>query len=324
MQGYSGLQAALALVRDNLAQVEQLLQHVVAPVAPDMQAMLRHVLHGGKRIRPLLVLLVGRLFEPFEAPSFCRLAAAVELLHTATLIHDDIVDAAPRRRAVATLHTMHSVGDAVLAGDCLLALSVDQVARLENPAVVRVLAGALAAMSQGELEQVRRPEGAATIEAYYRSIDSKSASLCAAAAEMAALLAHADAVQVSAARSFGQDVGLGFQIMDDILDITGDERQLGKLPGGDLSRGLLTLPVLYHLESARHDDPVRLVLSGFRQPSQVAAAVSALRQSSAIPRALETARAHSRAARQALACLPNSEARHALGAIADYVVARDS
>ena len=312
----------LEAIAPELQQTERLLNAAVARVEPPLHSMLQQAVGGGKRLRAALVILVGQLFARPSAP-FCALAAGIELLHAATLIHDDVVDQAPLRRGSPALHTRWSTPEAVLAGDYLLARSTATVAELGNCGLVQVLANVLCTMSEGEIKQLPATQSvAAGREDYYRSIEAKAASLFAAAAEMAGMLAEAGSRQVAALRRYGHELGLAFQIVDDVLDVIGDEALLGKPAGSDLRQGLVTLPVLCYFDITANDAPVRAVLSGERDQAHVQAALEAIRSSGAITAALKEAQAHLNTGREALLDLPDNAWRDMLGALADYVVGR--
>jgi geranylgeranyl pyrophosphate synthase len=309
-------------IRPDLERAMRLLHETLAQIGEPLGSELRASIGGGKCIRPALVILAGRLFSAEAAP-FHKLAAAVEVLHTATLIHDDLVDGAALRRGRETLHTSWSAGVTVLVGDALLAQTAALVAELGHPRILGVFADALRAMSTGEIEQLLTAGKAQySREGYYRRIEAKTAALCAAATEMAGILAQAREAQVTALRCFGWELGIAFQIVDDVLDFVGDEAQLGKPAGSDLRQGLVTLPVICHLEQAGGDGAVEVVLAGQKDEARVQAAIEAIRASGAVEAALEEARAHARQAREALAGVPDSDSRQMLLALADYVVER--
>lgn len=311
----------LAAIRPHMEQVERHLRETLARVEEPLGSKLRHSLGEGKRLRPALVILSGELFVPCGRP-FHRLAVAVELLHTATLIHDDLVDGSSWRRGREALHTLWPTGPTVLAGDYLLALSAALIAELGRPRILEVFASALCTMCAGEIEQTVTREKSRRREDYYRGIEAKTASFCAAITEMAGILAAASESQITALRCFGWELGVAFQIADDVLDFVGNEAELGKPAGSDLRQGLLTLPTLHYLEGADDATPVNAVLSGERDAEHLRAAIEAVRASGAIGRALTEARAHARQGQEALAGLPDNAARGMLWALTEYVVER--
>jgi geranylgeranyl pyrophosphate synthase len=309
-------------IRPDLEQVMSLLRETLAQIGEPLGSELRESIAGGKCIRPALVILVGQLFSAEVAP-FHKLAAAVEVLHTATLIHDDLVDGAALRRGRETLHTSWPTGVTVLVGDALLAQTAALVAELGCPRILGVFADALRAMSAGEIEQLLTAGKAQrSRESYYRRIEAKTASLCAAATEMASILARAEEAQAAALRRFGWELGIAFQIVDDVLDFTGDEAQLGKPAGSDLRQGLVTLPTICYLEQARSSAVVHAVLAGQGDEQLVRVAIETICASGAVDAALEEARSHAWQGQEALALLPDGGPRQTLLALIEYAVER--
>jgi len=317
------LLALLEPLRPQMQQVRDLLQERVAQLREPLGPLLQHLLLGGKQLRPALVLLIGDLFAAPAAP-FQHLAAAVEMLHTATLLHDDVVDQSRLRRGRETLHTVWPTGAAVLAGDCLLGQATLLVAELQHPRVFWSFGQLLCTMCAGEIHQTLVTRGKHTSrEEYMGSIEAKTASCFAALAGMAGLLAEADERQVAALRLFGRELGLAYQIVDDVLDFVGDESRLGKPAGSDLRQGLITLPLLCYLEMVPGDGPVRDLLAGQADEEKVQALLETVRTSGALPAALSEAQAHAERAQQALVPLPNNRALRTLRSLAAYVVDRD-
>jgi len=309
-------------IRPEMERVESLLDERLAAVEEPLRSMLRHSVGGGKQLRPALVILIGQMFARPIAP-FRSLAAAVNMLHAATLIHDDLVDEAPMRRGRETLHAIWPAGATVLAGDYLLGQATSLIAELEHPRITKVFAELLCTMCAGEIRGALATKGKIGCrEEYYRSIEAKTASLFAAAAEMAAMLAGAEESQIAALRRFGRELGMAFQIVDDVLDFTGDEAQLGKPAGSDLRRGFITLPVILYLEKAAPDAAVNAVLSGQWDGEQIHAAIEAIRSSGAVEASLMEACTHARRGQEALATLPDSDSRRILCSLAEYVVER--
>ncbi len=309
-------------VRADLAGVQHVLEDELGQVSPPLRDVLQLRVGGGKRLRAALVVLSARLLGVPVAP-FYTLGAAVETLHAATLIHDDVVDDSPVRRGQAALHTVWPVGATVLAGDYLLALSASLVAGLGQPALLKIFGGALCTICAGEIRQMQPPGDVADPRAEYeRSIEAKTATLFAAATQMAAMLAGATETQVAALFTFGRELGMAYQITDDVLDLVADEEELGKAVGSDLRQGLLTLPVLLYLEGAAEDCPVREVLAGQNDEAHVQAALQAILSSGATAAALAEAHACASRARQALLIFPDVPARRTLAALAEYIVAR--
>lgn len=262
--------ALLAPVRAGLEQVEEKMKSVDADVfAPLANAFLELIGQGGKRLRPALALLAAGLQDANPEHSNSRLkvdgpqtasdevrngrtlialAAAVEMLHTATLVHDDVIDGALLRRDAPTLNASWSAGATVLAGDYMFARSAQFAAETDNVRVITIFSDTLRVIVDGEMRQLSdRNDFRQDRQAYYQRIYAKTASLYSAATEAAAVLVGLSPERVQALKSFGYQFGMAFQIVDDILDFVGTDATLGKPVGSDLRQGTLTLPFLYYL-----------------------------------------------------------------------------
>jgi len=306
----------------DLVEVAALQRMLADQVREPLKGMLHHALGGGKNVRPALVLLVGRMFARPVGP-FYTLAAATEILHSATLVHDDLIDGASLRRGRPTLHSEWPLGSAVLAGDYLLALSTRLIAQMDRPRLVATLSRTLQTICEGEIYQTLVTLGAhRDLESYLQTIGAKSAALFSGAMEMAGHLAGATTHRVLALSGYGRELGLAFQMMDDLLDFTGDEREMGKPVGSDLQNGIVTLPVLRYLELGVANDPVTPVLAGRRDADSVRAAVRAVLHSPAVDRSIADARQHAEAAQELLLSLPACPERETLHDIASFVVGR--
>ena len=304
-------------IRPHMERVEELLHERVHRAEEPLSSGIERLLGRGKRFRPALVILTGQVFASPMGP-FYGLAAAVEMLHTATLIHDDLVDKSSLRRGQETLHAVWPAKATVLAGDYLLAESASMVAELDRPRVLRSFAQALCTMCAGEIKQMLVTRGKLkSREAYYRSIEAKTASLCATATEMAGILTGTGETHIAALRRYGRELGMAFQIVDDVLDFVGDERRLGKPTGGDLCQGLVTLPILCYQERVEDTRPVDAVLSGQRDAAHMQAAIDAVRSSGAIEAALDEAHAYARRSQEALQILPDGSPRRTLSLLAE-------
>src|SRR5579863_1490215 len=211
--------------------------------------MLEHVLAPrGKRLRPALVFLAAS-FHEYRREFLVPLAAAIELLHTATLVHDDLIDNAPVRRGVRTLHRMTSMAATVLVGDYVFANAAALCTETQNVRVMRVFGETLMTIVDGELKQLFTAGFWRQSRAeYFQKIDRKTASLIRTATETGAILSGAPEDEVQALRAYGYNLGMAFQIVDDVLDLVGDEAVLGKPVGSDLRGGMVTLPVIGLLE----------------------------------------------------------------------------
>lgn len=312
-----------APVQDSLPLVEEQLQQSTVTDYALLSDLLRHVLsRGGKRLRPALTLLAGRLFVN-DLSAHVPLAAAVELLHTATLVHDDLIDNASTRRGNPTLNSLWNSRAAVLAGDFLFAKSADLVASTGNVQVMQIVARTLMVICGGELRQlfgandwqVHRQE-------YYERIYRKTGSLFVMAAETGAVLAGSEPWKVQALSTYGYKLGTAFQIVDDILDFTSDERQLGKPAGQDLRDGTLTLPALLLLEAYPTDNPIQRMLTDGDREVEAERAFEMIRNSSVIEDSYRIAGEFCGAAREAIRELPDGEPRRSLTALTEYVLER--
>jgi geranylgeranyl pyrophosphate synthase len=305
----------------DIHSVEAILQDIQSQMQEPLRSMLKTSLHGGKRLRPALVMQSGQLFKMSRKRTHL-LAAAVEVLHSATLIHDDIVDNASLRRGRKTIQSIWSAGATVLAGDYLLAHAVCLISQLENPEVLKILAETLYTMSAGEIDYHYSQKDRKRREVYFQSINAKTASLFAGSMEMVGVLAGAKKNMVSALTNFGRDFGIAYQIVDDVLDIISDAKSLGKPVGSDLTQGIITLPVICYLERGRDDEVIRKILSGKGNRKDISVAIVMIRKSGAIEDALNEAKAHARKCKAALSRLPSSKPRQALYDLVDYVVER--
>jgi geranylgeranyl pyrophosphate synthase len=293
------------------------------PPHPALSAVIDHLVSsGGKRVRPALTLLVSHIY-PTEPERAIALAAAVELLHTATLVHDDLIDSALLRRGRPTLNATWPPGAIVLTGDYLFALAADLAAQTDHVHVMRLFARTLMVICSGEIKQMFDERANLSRQQYYDRIYAKTAALFAVATEAAGVLGEAPKPAAAALREYGEQVGMAFQIVDDVLDFVGDERKMGKPVGSDLRAGLVTLPTLWFLEQNGGHELVHNILNdGRKDDASIRAAVHAIREAGAIEAALNEARQFVRRSQAALEALPPSEYQDALWQLADFVVDR--
>jgi geranylgeranyl pyrophosphate synthase len=313
-------------VQDDIALVEATIDLIKRVELTPLAQMLEHVLGaGGKRIRPGLALL-GGTFGAYDLDRLVPLAASIELLHTATLVHDDVIDAAPTRRGRPTANSLYNNAVSVMIGDFLFAHAADLIARVDSPRVVRIFARTLMRIVTGELDQdVAAFDASKRIGDYLARIGGKTASLFATACEGGAVAAGAPEPAVDALRDYGFNLGIAFQIVDDILDFTGDEAVMGKAPGSDLMQGTLTLPSLLLMEDSPRANPITRLFSAHRNKSQrLQEALEAVRASGALPRAHRFAEDYARRAVEALRPLPDTPARRTLAELTQYVLTREA
>ena len=319
----AAVEHATALVADELRDVEvrlaDLLQSSIA-VIPELSGQLAFA--GGKRFRPLVALLAARALG-FVDPVRITIAAVGELLHTATLLHDDVIDSGEFRRGRPTARMNFGNGMAVLTGDFCLARGLQAIAYAGRLSAVQTLSDAVTRMAEGEVAQLQvAGDTSLDRERYYLVIDRKTAALIAWCARLGGLLEP----RISAAlHRYGLEIGYAFQIADDVLDYTSDVDQTGKARGQDLRDGKLTLPLIL---ACGHDPALRrrlLQLLGDGPPvdaTAAAAIVHSVSNSSAVEQAAAVAEDHARAAIAQLAALPPSPARDALAELARYVARR--
>lgn len=313
----------LDLIRDDLDRVEVLLQEQPAEQHEAIDIAVDHLIDGrGKRIRPALVLLSARLCAAgLDKAVFA--AAAVEMLHTATLIHDDLVDGSLMRRGVETLSARWSPAATVLAGDYIFAHAAHLASRSDNVRLMQCFAETLMTICSGEIRQMFEGRGKRiSRQEYEQRIYAKTASLIAMSAQAGAILAAAEQERAGALRAYGKQLGLAFQIVDDVLDFVADEEALGKPVGSDLRHGLVTLPLLLFLEMEPDHPAVNQALKSNPADELVQAAVQAVADSSAIGQALEVAQQHAGQARAALNGFSDSPYRAALLELVDFTVHR--
>ena len=316
-----------------LEWVERKMREPAHPEYPQLTAVLSSLLDsGGKRLRPALALLAGQ-FYPAETEKLVSLAASVEMLHTATLVHDDLIDGALMRRGKSTVNARWSAGATVLTGDYLFARAAAFAAETGNVRVMSIFANTLMTICSGELHQIfdrHNVPHLATEEAwqealgqYDKRIHAKTASLFAAATEAAAVLGEAPDAEQAGLRAYGQLLGTGFQIMDDVLDFQGDQKKLGKPVASDLREGIVTLPVLYFLREHPDDDRVAAVVRDGGSEDLVREVVAAIREAGAVDQALDRAKDLISQSQAALSTLPEGPARDTLHALAEYSVSRE-
>jgi geranylgeranyl pyrophosphate synthase len=284
---------------------------------------------GGKRLRPLVLLLAGRAFGN-DRDTLVTAGAGVELLHTASLVHEDVVDRAGMRRGRPTLNSMLPAGAVILLGDFLFAQSAMLAAATLSPRVVSIFASTLSDICDGQLREMffaHRLDQSR--EEYERRIFGKTASLFAGSAEMGAVIGNAPESAVQALRRYGADVGMAFQIVDDVLDLREGSSQLGKPAGHDLTQGTVTLPTLIYASNLTEasDAAVRLqsVVSGdLDEPTEVARVVREIRDSGALEAAMVEAIGFAARSKTQVAAAPNPEIRDMLEQVADVVCERSA
>jgi geranylgeranyl pyrophosphate synthase len=314
-------------VRDDLAGVDAQVRAAAEVDYPLLAAVVNDIVGaGGKRMRPSLMLLLARAFD-HDPERVITAAAASELLHIAGLVHDDLIDQADTRRGAPTLNSMFNDGTVILLGDYLFAQAARTAARTGSTRVMDIFGRILAEITDGQLREIFKAHDVEqTIDDYERRIYGKTASLFAGSAEIAAVLCEVPEEQIQAARQYATDLGIAFQIVDDVLDIRETSETLGKPAGSDLRQGTVTLPMLYFIGNGHDPDSVALVrraiVGGDISEAEYDAAIGELRESDVLRKSLDEAIRYVERAKAALDILPPSEARDTLRALADFAVER--
>jgi octaprenyl-diphosphate synthase len=278
----------------------------------------------GKRLRPALSLLAGK-FGRYRPDLLIPLAASIELLHTATLVHDDVIDNATTRRGRPTANSMLHNTTTVMLGDYMFAHAANFAARTGNIRVIRLFSQTVMTIARGEIGQdMTAYDTRQTVRQYLERIGGKTASLFAAACQGGALLAEASENRVEALKDYGYNLGMAFQIVDDILDFVGDEQEMGKPVGSDLSQGTLTLPSLLLLDRHPKNNPIRKLFARRRRQEYLSQAVEMIRQSDIPRESYQIAESFAKEAEEALTALPKNSARRTLRDIVRYVLERRS
>ncbi len=311
-------------VEADLRQLTDSLKQLVGARHPILYAAAEHLFSAkGKRVRPAIVLLISRTTMPNQEITLKhrRLAEITEMIHTASLVHDDVVDDAELRRGVPTVHSLFNNRIAVLAGDFLFAQSSWYLANLDNLEVVKLLSQVIMDLAEGEIQQgLNRFDSGLSIEAYLEKSYYKTASLIANSAKAAGVLSEVPVEQTEDLYEYGRHIGLAFQIVDDILDFTGSSEELGKPAASDLQSGNLTAPALYALEEKPYLET--LIEREFTQEGDIEQALTLIKDSSGIQRARELASHHAQLAVKYLEAFAPCESRQALIDLADYVLSR--
>jgi heptaprenyl diphosphate synthase len=312
-------------VRDGVARIEQLMETELRGSDNLMTEAVLHLFEaGGKRFRPLFTVLSAQLGPRPDADEVTIAGAVIELVHLATLYHDDVMDEAQIRRGAPSANLRWGNNVAILAGDYLFATSSRLVSRL-GPDAVRIIADTFAQLVTGQMRETKGVTDAADPIAHYlKVVHEKTACLIGAAGQFGAMFSGADENQIERLSRLGSIVGTAFQISDDIIDIDSDPDESGKLPGTDLREGVHTLPVLYALrDTGPGADRLRELLVGpIEDDAALTEALALLRGSAGIAKAKDTVARYAAQAREELAALPEGPGRQALANLIDYTIHR--
>jgi len=314
----------LPSIQNGIDAVEKLMLSQAENYHPDLSAALSLLLaSGGKRIRPRIILLIGSLYNA-PKDTLITLAASIELLHTATLVHDDLIDEALFRRGVPTLNSKWSPAATVLTGDFVFASAAHLASMTNSIEVMSLFSKTLQTIVNGEVNQLFSSRCNPAKDDYYRRIYAKTASLFETSTHTAGIISQVPPQQVEILRKFGYELGMAFQIIDDILDYRGDQTVVGKPIGGDLRQGLFTLPFLYYIEMENNDPDIYKLINGdcpFEDKS-VQEIVARIANSKAIDKSFAEAKQFCERADQCLRQLPESPERSELNLITSYTVER--
>ena len=318
----------LAPVDNDLHILTENLKQLVGARHPILRAAAEHLFDaGGKRIRPAIVLLVARATISQQnnkqdiSSRHRRLAEITEMIHTASLVHDDVVDEANLRRNVPTVNSLFDNRIAVLAGDFLFAQSSWYLANLDNLEVVKLLSEVIRDFAEGEiLQSLSSFDTDISLETYLHKSYYKTASLIANSAKASCILSDVGVEIADSLYQYGRNLGLAFQIVDDVLDFTGSTEVLGKPAGSDLASGNLTIPVLYAMEEKPYLK--KLIEREFGKSGDLEEAIAIVKEGSGIKKAKELAKNHTEKAKAHLDCLDICESSKALDELTDYNLSR--
>jgi geranylgeranyl pyrophosphate synthase len=309
------------------AELREFETRLAATVADDlgpMSAAMNHIVRaGGKRLRPALVILAAKLGEA-QPDHIYNTAMGIEFIHTATLVHDDLIDDAETRRGMATIHALLGVNPAIIVGDYYFAKGANLTAAIGMPIIDVIISRAVMTICMGELLQLTsKRDYDQSVEQYYRKIERKTAALLAASCHCGGIVARLSEERAAALERFGHHLGMAFQIADDVLDYTATEEQIGKPVGADLRQGTITLPLMYALRDAAVGPRIRELLG---RPAMAEGdydeVVRLVRDSPAVELAERHAHEFADRARVELSVFPTSRPRAVLEKVCDYVVER--
>ncbi len=322
------LDRIMDLVRPEMGAVDSILTEQLNSSTDLIPKVAAHLIAaGGKRVRPLLTLASARLCD-YEGEDAVRLAAAVEFIHTATLLHDDVVDGSATRRGRAAANRLWGNKPTILVGDFLFSRAFQLMVETGSVEVLRILSTASAIIAEGEVMQLATANNLATTEDDHLAvIRAKTAALFAAATEVSGALAGVSPDRVEGLRIYGDCLGIAFQLADDALDYAGEAGATGKDAGDDFREGKVTAPVLNAFASARDDEERafwrRVIESNNQQEGDLDHAIALMRRDRAVERTLDDARRYGAQAKSALDVFPESALRNDLCGLVDYVVERD-
>jgi len=317
------LSAIYELVQEDLDRIENRLRSLSQVDFPHLSELLVYSLKSnGKRIRPVLTLLSGKFYD-YNPDYLLPMATAVEVMHTATLVHDDAIDNSLVRRGSPTVYKLWGAEEAVLLGDYLFAEAGALTATTENLRVIKLFADTLRTISRGELSQAFYAFNLKqSHQQYFQRISQKTAALFSMATESGAVLSQASEKSIRILIEYSHNLGIAFQIVDDILDFIGTEEELGKPVGSDLAQGTLTLPAILLLEYYPKDNPIRRFFSNRDELDNIKRAIELIRDSQIIEECYQVASDYGAKACRNLKLLPDNDSRQSLMQLVDYLIYR--
>lgn len=319
------LDALYNLVGEDLSQVDVLILARVKSEVPLIHDLAKHIIaSGGKRIRPVLTLISAQLCG-YGGNKHIALASAIEFIHTATLLHDDVVDESKLRRGLATANDLYGNKASVLVGDFLLSQAFQLMVEDGSLRVLQILSDASAVIAKGEVMQLMTEgEPTTTLQDYLQVISSKTAVLFAAACELGGVAAEKEQ-EASILRHFGMNLGIAFQLIDDVLDYVADEDTLGKTVGDDFREGKITLPVIIAYGAGNEEEKafwMRTLNEHKQEPQDLAQAISLLNKYNAIEQSVAMAEQYCEESRKALNYFADSPSKRAMLDIVDFCASR--
>jgi octaprenyl-diphosphate synthase len=324
--GISPVERLNALIAADMQACDRLILKGMGSTVKLIPDLARHLIEsGGKRLRPMLT-VAAALAGGYAGQGHVKLAAAVEFIHTATLLHDDVVDESALRRGKVSANLVWGNKPSVLVGDFLFSRAFQLMVETENLAVLDILSGASAVIAEGEVMQLNSARNLAVSEEHYmKVVSAKTAALFAAAAEAGAVLAGKGEAFVAGFEAYGENLGIAFQLVDDALDYSGRQALMGKSVGDDFREAKMTLPII--LAHARADDGMRafwrrVIETGNQTEADLNRAITLVEETGAIQDTMARARSYADDAKRALSILPSSPIKSALSDIADFCVER--
>ncbi|PLX37309.1 MAG: polyprenyl synthetase [Hyphomicrobiales bacterium] len=322
----AGIEDLIRLVADDMDRVNQLILSKAGSDVEMIPEIAKHLINsGGKRLRPMLTIAAAQMFG-YEGAHHIKLAASVEFMHTATLLHDDVVDESDMRRGKLAARKLWGNQATVLVGDFLLGQAFKMMVEVGSLECLRILSDAAAVIAEGEVMQLAAAKNMETTEDEYLAvIRAKTAVLFTAACEVGAVIADRSRTEQSALRSYGTNLGLVFQLVDDALDYGGSSQTLGKKVGDDFREGKITLPVVLSYRRGTDEDRAfwsRCLEKGDIQDGDLEHAMELIAKRDAITDTIERARHYGAIARDALAPLPEAPQKQALLDVVDFCIAR--